>query len=106
MYMIFIRIPDVFLGRNVILTLITVAARSKPWIIFARSNTGFVGLNPSWSMDVCVRLLCVCVCVLFCVEVAALRRTGPPSKGSYWLCIDQETEEAVKVHKGCRAIDG
>jgi hypothetical protein len=26
-----------------------------------RSNTGIVGSNPTWGMDVCVRLLCVYV---------------------------------------------
>jgi hypothetical protein len=41
--------------------LITVASRSKAWTTFARLNTGVVGLNPTWGMDVCVRLFCVCV---------------------------------------------
>jgi hypothetical protein len=45
---------------------ITVAARSKPWNVFARSNTGFVGLNPTLGIDVCVRLFCVCV--VLCVS--------------------------------------
>jgi hypothetical protein len=40
---------------------ITVAARSKAWTVFARSNTGIVGTNPSPVMDVYVRLFCVCV---------------------------------------------
>jgi hypothetical protein len=40
---------------------ITVAARSKAWAVFARSNTGIVGSNPTQGMDVCVRLFCVCV---------------------------------------------
>jgi hypothetical protein len=38
---------------------ITVAAQSKAWTVFARSNTGIVGSNPTWGMDVSVRLLCV-----------------------------------------------
>jgi hypothetical protein len=33
---------------------ITVAARSKAWTIFARSNTGIVGSNPTQGMDVCL----------------------------------------------------
>jgi hypothetical protein len=52
--------------------------------------------------------MCVCVYsefVLFCVYVAALRRADPPSKESYKLCMDSETEKATKVHKGCRATD-
>jgi hypothetical protein len=44
---------------------ITVAARSKPWAVFARSNIGIVGSNPTRGMDVCI----VCfysVFVFFC----------------------------------------
>jgi hypothetical protein len=36
--------------------MITVAARSKAWTVFARLNTGVVGLNPTEGMDVFVRL--------------------------------------------------
>jgi hypothetical protein len=36
----------------------TVAARSKTWTVFARSNIGIVGSNPTQGMDVCV-LFCV-----------------------------------------------
>jgi hypothetical protein len=44
--------------------------------------------------------------VLFCVQVAALRRADPPSKEeSYRLCTDQGTEKAAKVHKGYRILD-
>jgi hypothetical protein len=32
----------------------TVAARSKAWHVFARSNTGIVGSNHTEGMDVCV----------------------------------------------------
>jgi hypothetical protein len=32
---------------------ITVAAQSKAWNVFARSNTEIVGLNPTQGMDVC-----------------------------------------------------
>jgi hypothetical protein len=45
--------------------LITMAAWSKAWTAFARSNTGIVGSNPTWGMDVCVHLFCVFV--LSCV---------------------------------------
>jgi hypothetical protein len=38
-----------------------VAARSKAGTVFAHSNTGIVGSNPIQSMDVNVRLFCVCV---------------------------------------------
>jgi hypothetical protein len=63
---------------------ITVAVRSKAWNILVRSNTGIVGSNPTWGMDVCVRLFCVCA--VLCVQVAALRRVDPPYKESYLLC--------------------
>jgi hypothetical protein len=33
---------------------ITVAARSEAWNVFARSNAGIVGSNPTQGMDVCV----------------------------------------------------
>jgi hypothetical protein len=44
---------------------ITVAARSKTWTVFARSNTGVMDSNPTKGMDVCVRLFCayVVLCV-------------------------------------------
>jgi hypothetical protein len=51
---------------------ITVAARSKSWNVFARSNAGIVGWNPTQGMDVCV-------------WVAALRRADSPSKESHRL---------------------
>jgi hypothetical protein len=51
------------------------------WNVFARINTGIVGSNRIWGMDVRVRLF-----VLFCVQVAALRRANLPSKKSYQLC--------------------
>jgi hypothetical protein len=40
---------------------ITVAERSKSWIVFARSKAGIVDSSPTRGMDVCVRLFCVCV---------------------------------------------
>jgi hypothetical protein len=50
--------------------LITVAARSKPLTVFAHSNIRIVGLNLTWSMDVCVHLFCVCA--VLCPQVVAL----------------------------------
>jgi hypothetical protein len=40
---------------------IAVAARSKAWTVFARSNYGTVDSNHTQCMDVCVRLFCVCI---------------------------------------------
>jgi hypothetical protein len=65
---------------------ITVTVRSKAWTVFARSDAGIVGSNPTEDMDACI----VCIYsefVLFCVWVEALRRADPPSKESYRLWI-------------------
>jgi hypothetical protein len=56
-----------------------VATRSKAWSVFALSNSGIVGSNPTGGMDVCVRLFYVCV------YVAALRRADTQSKEPYRL---------------------
>jgi hypothetical protein len=42
---------------------ITVAAWSKAWTLFARSNTGIVGSNPTRGLDVCVHSMFVLLCV-------------------------------------------
>jgi hypothetical protein len=42
---------------------ITVAAQSKAWNVFARSNTGIVGSNPNQGMDVCVYSVFTLPCV-------------------------------------------
>jgi hypothetical protein len=38
---------------------IAMVERSKEWNVFAHSNTGIVGSNPTRGMDVFVRLFCV-----------------------------------------------
>jgi hypothetical protein len=46
-------------------TPITVAARSRTWTVFARSNAEIVGSNPIQGMDVCI--VCIySVCVVLC----------------------------------------
>jgi hypothetical protein len=46
------------------------AARSEAWNVFARSNTGIVGSNPTTGRDVCLKFfLCLC-CPVY---VTALR---------------------------------
>jgi hypothetical protein len=55
---------------------ITMAARSKAWIVFARSNAEIVGSNPTQGMDVCI----VCdysVCVVLCVGRGLARGWSP-----------------------------
>jgi hypothetical protein len=46
---------------------ITMAARSKVRTVFARPNTGIVGSNPAWGMDICMCFYSVfvlsCVCM-------------------------------------------
>jgi hypothetical protein len=62
---------------------IIVAARSKTWTVFVRSNTGIVGSNPTRVMHVCVRLFCVCSALRADSGLA----TGlPTSQESYRLC--------------------
>jgi hypothetical protein len=61
---------------------IIVTERYTAWIVLARSNTGIVGSNPTWGKDVRV----FSVFVLYCVQVASLRRADPSSKESYRLC--------------------
>jgi hypothetical protein len=43
------------------------------------------------------------VFMLFCVQVAALRRADPPSKDSYRLYTDKKTEKAAKAQQ--RAVE-
>jgi hypothetical protein len=76
---------------------ITVAAQSKAWTVFARSNTDIVGSNPTQGMDDCVHLFCVCV--VLCVG-SALRRVYHSSEQSYRLCNkDYETEEEAMAQQ-------
>jgi hypothetical protein len=63
---------------------ITVATWSKARTVFARSNAGIVGSNPTQVMDVCARGFSVFLSP--CVYVAALRLADSPSKMSYRLC--------------------
>jgi hypothetical protein len=60
-------------------TPITVAARSKAWTVFARSNTGIVGSNSTQGMDVCMPLFCLCcsVCRYRPYEGLILRPRSP-----------------------------
>jgi hypothetical protein len=52
--------------------------------VFARPNTEIVGSNPTGSVDISMRLFCVCV--VPCVG-SGLATGWSPSKGSYRLCV-------------------
>jgi hypothetical protein len=58
-----------------------VTERSKACTVFARSEAGIVGSNPTQGMDV----WCVCVCAFFCVcvQVEVLRQADHLPKESY-----------------------
>jgi hypothetical protein len=58
---------------------IRVAARSKAWNAFARSNTGIVGSNPTEGIDVCVYSVFVLSCSGICHKFP-----GGASKRHYW----------------------
>jgi hypothetical protein len=81
---------------------ITVAARSKAWTVFARSNTGIMGSNPTQAMDVCMRLFCVCD--VLC-EGSGLATGSSPVQGvppTVYRLRNWKSDEDPK--KGCRAI--
>jgi hypothetical protein len=60
---------------------ITVAARSEAWIVFARSNAGILGSNPTQGMDVCMCVRLFFVCIVLCVGSGLERRADPPIQG-------------------------
>jgi hypothetical protein len=78
--------------------LITVAAKSKAWTVFTRSNTGIMGSNPTQGMDVYVPLFCVCV--VLCVGSALVMGWSPIQGVLPTVSKDQETEKEAKVQQG------
>jgi hypothetical protein len=56
----------IILSKHTMQVPITVAAQSKAWTFFGRSNTRVLVSNPTRGMDVCVHLFCVCV--VLCVR--------------------------------------
>jgi hypothetical protein len=54
---------------------------AKAWTVFACSNTGIVGSNPTQGLDICLRL--------FCVRVGSGLVTGwSPIQGALLTVID------------------
>jgi hypothetical protein len=79
---------------------ITLAARSKAWTVFARSNAGNAGSNPTQAMDVCVHLFYVCV--VLCVGSG--RATGwSPVQGVLPTVYGLRNWKAVKAQQ--RAVE-
>jgi hypothetical protein len=73
------------------------AARSKAWTVFARSNAGIVGANPTQGMDVSVRLFYVYV---LCVG-RGLAMGLSPVQGVYRLWIwSGNWEKWPRLNKG------
>jgi hypothetical protein len=73
---------------------ITVTVRCKAWSVFARSNTGIVVSNPTWGMDVCVRLFCVCV-VLY----------AGSGLGTVWSPVQGVLPAVLKIKKTGKAAN-
>jgi hypothetical protein len=81
-----------------------VAARPKAWTVFARSNAGIVGSNPTQRMDVCVRLFCVCV--ILCVGSGLATGLSLVQGVLPTVYRIKKLKKAAKVQKkDCRAID-
>jgi hypothetical protein len=55
------RIVDPNFARNILHKPIRVVARSKAWDVFAHSNAGIVGSNPTQDMVVCLHVFCFCL---------------------------------------------
>jgi hypothetical protein len=77
---------------------ITVAAQSKAWTVFARSNTGIVGSNPTQGMDVCMRLFCVCV--LLCVGSGIATGWSPVQGVLPTVCRFKKLKKRQRPNKG------
>jgi hypothetical protein len=79
---------------------IPVAVRSKAWTVFARLNTGIVGLNPTEGMDVCLRLFCVYVvlCRYRPCDGLISRPRSPID------CLRVKNLKWNKVFNGCRML--
>jgi hypothetical protein len=58
--------------------MITEVTGPKAWTVFFHSTVGVVASNPTWGMDVCMRLFCLC----YPVEAEALWQNDPVSKES------------------------
>jgi hypothetical protein len=81
---------------------VTVSARSGAWTVFAFSNVGVVGSNPTWGMDVCVRLFCVCA---VCKWRPCDGLTPRPRSPTDYVKRARNWKIGQSPTKGCRTID-
>jgi hypothetical protein len=82
---------------------ITVAARSKAWTVFVRSNTGLVGSDPTRGMDVCLRLFYVYF--VLCVGSGLVTGLSPVQGFLVRVYRLRNWKSAECPTKGCRAVD-
>jgi hypothetical protein len=82
---------------------ITVAARSKAWNVFVRSNPGIMGSNPTRGMDVCVRLFCVCD--VLCASSVLATGWSPAQGVLPTVYRIKKLKNGQGTTKGCRAIE-
>jgi hypothetical protein len=80
-----------------------VATQSKTCTVFAPSNAGILGSNPTQGMDVCARLFGICVVL----RVGSDHATGcSPSKESYRQFIGlRNINSGEGPTKDCRVAD-
>jgi hypothetical protein len=74
-----------------------VPAQSNTWNVFARSDAGIVGSDPTQGMDVCVRLSCVCV--VLCVGSGLARGWSPFQGVLPTVQKDYDTEEEATAQQ-------
>jgi hypothetical protein len=75
---------------------LTMAAESKAWIVFTRSNAGIVGSNPTHDMDVCVHLFCVYV--VQCVGSGISKGWSPLQAVLSTVCRIKKLTHLHKLH--------
>jgi hypothetical protein len=80
---------------------IKVAARSMAWTVFALSDTWIMDSNPTWDMDVCVRLFCAYA--VLCAG-SGLAMGWSPIQGVL-LTVSRNWNSGQSPKKGCRTID-
>jgi hypothetical protein len=79
------------------------AARSKARTVFARSNSGIVGSNPTQGMDVCVCLFSVCV--VLCVGSGFVAGRSPVQGVLPTACRIKKLKSGQGPTKDRRVID-